>query len=266
MRPSPIPLTSASTPRSSRRRSRLARAARRPGARQRRALCGRNLASGPSTSGVVHVRQLEPTDRANSAGENRAADGGRRRGNDSLQTDPDVASSWNSYAYASNNSISATDPDGLISRWTASSQVTEDAITYGLDDDGAGRPHDCPEGGGVSPPPDDPPPNPGSSLNVIDEGGWFEPAGVPKGAPCKGNQTIFAPQFGYYTAGDPNLNACGITQPIAITAQIAENQECICLQTTPYHPPDKSCQYCYADAQLAGDNMVRFHCRYSCNP
>jgi hypothetical protein len=61
----------------------------------------------------MHVRQLELTDGANSAGEIGDASGGRRRGNGSLQTDPEVASSWNSYAYAENNPVLFTDMEGL---------------------------------------------------------------------------------------------------------------------------------------------------------
>lgn len=76
------------------------------------------------------MRQLEPTDRANSAGENRAADGGRRRGNDSLQTDPRVSDSWSAYAYADNNPIGRYDPTGRLSfEWLKDSVLCALGIT-----------------------------------------------------------------------------------------------------------------------------------------
>lgn len=103
----------ASTPRSSRRRSRRPRRARPPGARQRGAVCGRNLASGPASSGVMHVRQLERTDGANTSRENAVSCDDSRRGNVSLQADPLVSSSWNAYAYADHCPVMKTDRRGL---------------------------------------------------------------------------------------------------------------------------------------------------------
>jgi hypothetical protein len=61
----------------------------------------------------MHVRQLERTDGANSARENCAAESGRRRGNVSLQVDPDVANGWQAYAYVDNNPVHNIDPLGL---------------------------------------------------------------------------------------------------------------------------------------------------------
>lgn len=60
------------------------------------------------------MRQRELTDGAKSAGENRVAGDDSRRGNVSLQTDPKVEESWNSYDYANSSPIAISDPEGLL--------------------------------------------------------------------------------------------------------------------------------------------------------
>lgn len=95
----------------------------------------------------MHVRQLERTDGAKSAGENRAAESGRRRGNDSLQADPEVSESWNAYAYAENSPVSRADPTGLLSRLGMSSSASKfaAAVSYIFDDGGSYGDGSCAE-------------------------------------------------------------------------------------------------------------------------
>jgi hypothetical protein len=98
---------------SARAASRRRRAARAGSARQRRAACSRNLASGLSASGAVHVSSIDATQAPTTSRENLATVGDARRRAAYLQVDPFVGSEWNAYGYASSNPVLRTDRTGL---------------------------------------------------------------------------------------------------------------------------------------------------------